>query len=313
MRQILALSTALLLLCASERAVDGRAQETDRSPASFTVGALRRDSVVIPFAMFDGTRWSDRWPSPQRNQPIPINLSSVPARWWGPAGPRETWQAWTPSGATTIHVLQPDQVDVHCTSQIGLRTDYRPAELPPPWREQPYPKDGLAISPPHPIDSVDLLQSGAPELLPLGPPLKRAFDKAERETASAGHPFKAHVRESSPPEIEAAYAYGTNPRFYYIESVRTYRTLGGSDCVIGFGTGWFRRDGGSFTPLTMTVDALACDRYGATYMNPFGVITLGGKTYWLAQFSGWDHERFVVLELKPTEVVAVVNAWGGGC
>ena len=63
----------------------------------------------------------------------------------------------------------------------------------------------------------------------------------------------------------------------------------------------------------MTVDLLQCDKYGATYLYPFGAMTLAGKTYWLAQFSGWDHERFVVLEIKPNEVAAVVNAWGGGC
>lgn len=48
-------------------------------------------------------------------------------------------------------------------------------------------------------------------------------------------------------------------------------------------------------------------------MLPFGVMRMNGQTYWLAQYSGWDHERFVVVEIKPKQVEAVVNAWGGGC
>jgi hypothetical protein len=40
---------------------------------------------------------------------------------------------------------------------------------------------------------------------------------------------------------------------------------------------------------------------------------VAGRTYWFAQFSGWDDERFVVLEIKPKSVVPVVNAWEGGC
>ena len=48
-------------------------------------------------------------------------------------------------------------------------------------------------------------------------------------------------------------------------------------------------------------------------MLPLGVDAVGGKLYWLAQFSGWDHERYVVIEIKPKTVEAVVNAWGGSC
>ena len=302
------------ILCLSKAPAGVSAGSGDQRLTAFTVGALRRDGIIIPFAVFDGRHWLSRWPAPERDRSIPINLNSIPSRWWGPPGPRDTWQAWTDREPSVIHVRQPDEVDVHCTSQIGLRTDYRPAEPPPPWSEQPYPKDGLAVSPPQPIETIAILQPAAPELRPLGPVLKAAFDKAERQTASNDHfVFRQQVRESQPPEIEAAYAYGTLPRAVYIESSRTYRALGGESCVIAFGTGWFARKGDAFTPLAMTVDLLQCDKYGATYLYPFGAMTLAGKTYWLAQFSGWDHERFVVLEIKPNEVVAVVNAWGGGC
>ena len=42
---------------------------------SFTVGALRRDGVVIPFAAYDGKRWVSRWP-PCRSRAWPTWRSS---------------------------------------------------------------------------------------------------------------------------------------------------------------------------------------------------------------------------------------------
>jgi len=285
----------------------------DPSAAAFTVGVLRRDSLLIPFAAFDGRRWSAPWPLPTLDRAIPINLTSVPKGWWGKAGLRDTWQARIAGATQTLQVTQPDVVNVHCTRQIALRTDYRPAEPPPPPTVQPYPKDGLAVSPPQPVAPIAILPAGATELLPVWPTMRDAFNKAERDTASRFHdPMSEQARERIDPQIEAAYAYGDNPRIYYIESSRTYRTLGSESCAIAFGTGWIVKTG-DYRPQATTVDLLPCDRYGATYMLPFGVMPLHGNLYWFAQFSGWDHERFVVVEVKAQEVEAVVNVWGGGC
>lgn len=302
MRVVLALALAIA------------AAGADPRPAAFVVGALRRDGVVIPFATFDGRRWSNRWPAPELNPTIPITVDSVPSRWWGPAGPRATWQAWTEGRTRDVHVTQLEAVDVQCTRQVGLHTDYRGDAPPPESGAQPYPKDGLAVSPPQRIERIAVLAPLAPELQPMTPTLRDAFNKAERDTASRfGSEFNRDFRERADPEIEAAYAFGAEPRVYYVESARAYRQMSGQTCAIAFGTGWFARGGGRFAPLAMTVDLLPCSKYGATYMYPFGAMTLGGRTYWLAQFSGWDHERFVVIEATATAVTAVVNTWGGGC
>jgi hypothetical protein len=281
---------------------------------AFIVGALRRDGIIVPFAAYDGKRWSAPWPLPEQDRAIPINVTSVPKHWWGAAGVRDTFQAWVDGAEQTVLVIQPDVARVHCPRQVGLRSDYRPVRPPPPPDEQPYPKDGLAVSPPRPVERIAVLQGGAVELLPLWPTLRDAFNKAERDTASRFiDPMSQPARERNDPEIEFAYAYGTDPRVYYVEASRTYRSFGAEHCTVAFGTGWVVERGGSYKTLAMTVDLVPCDRYGATFMLPFGVMTLRDHTYWLAQFSGWDHERFVVVDVKPKDVEAVVNVWGGGC
>ncbi len=282
----------------------------------FAVGILRRDGIVVPFATYDGSRWSAHWPKPAMELTVPIDLRSVPAGWWGPTGSLAAWEAWVGADAPqAIHAGQPDWIDVHCVRQIGLRTDYRAGEFPPPPGEQPYPKDGLVVSPPQPIERIQAVPPATAELAAAGPVLLDAFNHAERRTAGKfAHPVKAAARERIAPTVESVYAHGGEPRVYYVESLREYKKTDTNECaLVSFGTGWFVRENGMFRSLSMVVDALNCDRHGASYMMPLGVVRPGTRVFWLAQFSGWDHERYVVIEPKARAVDAVVSVWGGGC
>jgi hypothetical protein len=241
----------------------------------------------------------------------------VPKRWWGGGEPLARWQVAVAGGARSVTVVQPDWVSMPCTRYIGLRTDYQPATPAPPERVQPYPKDGLAVSPPYAVDRIDILAAESPELRALAPAVRAAFNEAERTIEDRfGHPIARRSREGLAPDLEAVYAYGDNPRTYYVEATRTYRQLGqrAGDCTaVGSGTGWFARDADGIRSLTMVVDLLNCDRRSASYMLPLGVLRTDGHLYWLGQFSGWDHERYVVLELKKKSVDLVLNRWASGC
>jgi hypothetical protein len=282
----------------------------------FAAGVLRRDGVVIPFAVFDGKSWSARWPKPALDLVVPISLTSVPEKWWGATGPLDTWYAIVGGAAPRpIKVVQPDWVDVQCVRQIGLHTDYRSDQLPPPPHEQPYPKDGLAIAPSRPVEPIAIVPPGGLEAGPLVAELKDAFNRAERQPAGKiDHPVDRERREQIDPKIEALYSHGTEPRVYYVEATREYLAFESHDCTImSFGTGWFVRENGKFRSLAMAVDVLGCSRQGASYMLPFGVVRTGTRLFWLVQFSGWDRERYAVIEPKIKSVDAVVNVWGGGC
>ena len=284
---------------------------------AFSAGVLRRDGVIVPFAVFDGKRWISRWPRPDVDAPVPITTRDVPAAWWGPTGALDSWQAWTAAGAMTLHVVQPDWVDVHCERQIGLRANYAaPVPAPPPI-EQPYPKDGLAVSPPQPVERIAVVPITSDEARALIPAVHEALNKAERQIESDyDHPVKRRAREGRAPDIEAVYAVGEHPRVYYVEATRRYRLLGQAidNCAgIAFGTGWFSRDGEDVRSLETAVDLLRCDRRGANYMLPLGAMRIADRLYWLAQFAGFDHERYVVVEIKPKTVAAVLSVWGGSC
>jgi hypothetical protein len=287
----------------------------DREGA-FAVGVLRADGILIPFATFDGRSWSARWPKPSEELTIPVTVSAVPSGWWGPTGPLDAWQAWI--GGTrprALKVVQPDWVGAHCVRQIGLRTDYRPDQPPPPPDVQPYPKDGLAIAPPRPIEAVRKLTADSDEAKALAAELLAAFNLAERITAKRfSHPVDEAVRERAAPTVEAIYAHGGDPSVYYVEAARAYQVQATRECLVtAFGTGWFVREHGAVRSLAMAVDALDCDRRGASYMLPLGVLRVGTRVFWLVQFSGFDQERYVVIEPRAAKVDAVASVWGGGC
>ncbi len=282
----------------------------------FGVAVLRRDGILVPFAAFNGKRWVDNWPLPHVDLSVPISLRDLPSSWWGPTGMLESWQAWVAPQPQSLHVVQPDWINVHCTRQVGLRTNYA-APAPPPRTVQPYPKDGLAVSPPQPVETIAVITAESEDMRQLIPAVHEAFNKAERQIEDrVHHPVQRRAREGRLPDIEAVYAAGDHPRIYYVEAARRYRVLGqGPDeCeAMAFGTGWFARDGAELRSLETAVDLLNCDRRGASYMLPLGVMTIAGTRYWLAQFSGWAHERYVVVEVKPKSVKAVINVWGGSC
>ena len=284
---------------------------------TFGVGALRRDGIIVPFATFDGKRWGNAWPLPALELTVPINLRGIPSKWWGPTPALDTWQAWTAGEPRSIRVVQPDWVNAYCVRQIALRSDYVAAVAAPPRTEQPYPKDGLAVSPPQPVERIAVVSAESDEARALIPAVHAAFNAAERHVENLyGHPMSRRAREGRSLDIEAVYAVSDHPRIYYVEAARRYRALGqtAADCAaVGFGTGWFAREGEQVRSLETAVDVLACNRAGASYMLPFGAMRVAGKLYWLAQFSGWDHERYVVVDVESTTVKAVLSVWGGSC
>jgi hypothetical protein len=285
---------------------------------AFTVAVMRRDGIVIPFAAHDGRRWSSSWPPPRFDLQIPVALDGVPKSWWGPARAAADWQVWpavTAAAPRTAHVTQPDWIDAHCVRQVGLKTDYRSDRPVPPLTEQPYPKDGLAVAPPQPLLPIEIVPPGIAARILAAAGFADRFNKAERVTALGfGHPINQRARESAEPLVEAVYAFGDNPRAYYVEASRSYRKVADGGCtIIAFATGWLIESGGRTRWGDVAVDLLPCSKYGATYMLPFGAMRIGARTYWLAQYSGWDHERYVIVELKKDRVDAAVNVWGGGC
>ena len=323
-------SLSVLALAGAAIAAAGL-RAADVSGDKLAVGVLRRDGIAIPFATFDGKRWRKDWPEPRQTLDVPAALSSVPSRWWGPFKPIETWQAWIASEpARTLQVRQPDWYDAHCVHQVGLRTDYRSTQPPPDPKAQPYPKDGLVVSPPQAlgaIDRIDIVPTGVPMPAVVVDAFNEAEHKAIRRFEDRGkHPAKEAQRGAVPLKVEAVYATGNAAatRVYYFEVSKQYDSADrfnddarlGRCALVSYGAGWFTRDGnGPLKPLGFDVAVVPCHRETIRYMFPLGAIRIAGRLFWIAQWSGWDYEEYTIVEIKPekdrTEVA--LRVWGGGC
>lgn len=290
-------------------------------PAShaFTIGVLRRDAIVVPIATYDGKNWKGNWPYPASDVDVPVSLASVPRRWWGPTGPLVSWQISSGSTSQTVHVRQPDWLQTYCQKQVGLRTDYQPREWPPGPDAKPYPKDGLAVSPPVKVEPIERIAPGSPEEQALGEGVRAAFNARELDGVARAQQQGADVApgrkdlEALPVTIEAAYAFGGSHRVYWAEATREYKKKNGTCGAVLFGSGWFLIDGEQLAFISFQVDVVPCSRQGLTYMLPLGVLTLPRGVYWIAQWSGWDHEEYAVVEVGAKAVTPVLRIWGGGC
>src|SRR5262249_19170454 len=152
------------------------------APDAFSLAIMRRDGAVIPFATFDGRAWRNDWPPATTNLTVPINVGSVPKAWWGPIGPHDAWDLWRDGSSAPVRVTQPDWVTVHCAHRIALRTDYHvDASVTPAETEQPYPKDGLAVYPPHAVEPIEVVAADADAAKAILPVVLDAFNRAERE------------------------------------------------------------------------------------------------------------------------------------
>lgn len=288
---------------------------------AFVVGVLRADGIVIPFAAHDGKGWRPVWIEPQPDVDVPINIASVPKGWWGPIAPADTWQAWLVGGGAprSLHVRQPDLVMAGCQRQIGLRTDYRSADALAPITEHPYPKDGLAVSPPRPVEPIETVPKTAPEWKDFAGIVTEAINKQERVLANDrdfDHPVSEKKREAITPAIEAIYAYGTEPRVYAVEAAREYWTGPGPQATckaLAFGRVWLWRDRSGLKPITTQVDIERCDREDTSFMLPLGVLHVGGVMVWAVQFAGWDEERYDIITVTKNGALVKTGRFGGYC
>jgi hypothetical protein len=286
----------------------------------FLVGVLRADGIIVPFASFDGKEWRDAWATPEQDVDVPVNIASVPKAWWGPIAPTDTWEAWLTSGGAprSLHVKQPDIVPANCLRQIGLRTEYRSTEKLAPFSDHPYPKDGLVVSPPQPMEAIETVPKSAPEWKELLPVVTDAFNREERRMAGqldADYPGPQKRREASAPIIESIYAYGRTPRIYAVEASREYPMLKapGVCLALAFARVWLLRDETGVKPIATTVALERCDREDNLFMLPLGVMRAGSGLVWVAQLAGWDEERYVVIEITPLTLKTLVRRFGGWC
>ena len=277
-------------------------------PAAFAIGALRRDGIVSPFAVFDGKHWSVPWPADLPIRERSLSPGRIPYLWWGKTGPLTEMAAWIDGvNRGIVHLTRPVPLRVMCEWRIGLVSDYHSGEPAVPPYVQPYPKDGLAVSGTQRVDTIETLSATSPEWSQTAGFIKEEFDKAEQAAARLytqwKNPIPPSVRQSTPVEIEAMYRAPMDREgwvAYYVEGIKSYPPGPGDDnCgLVASAGGWMIVGPDGKRSIKLHGDLTYCDRRGVTYMLPLGLIKTAGKSYWAFQMSGNGREGYMVV--RPT-------------
>ena len=310
----------------SGAAADRQGASSTPGPERGMLAILRRDGLLLPFAAFKGNGWSTPWPTGAQGRELPIDLGSIPESWWGGRAPN-SWSLYSPDGESRpIRVTAPAVYRSGCTTRLGLRTDYRPSELPPPPGTDPYPKDGLAVTEGMEVIPIPRISTVAPAAADLIKLIGRAFDEAEEKTLRLirnregwRHPFTPEERRVQPVKLEAWYRAPMDQPGWsvsYIEASRSYppRAEDGGCGLDTYFTGWIHHNDRDPGKLRFEIQARVtyCDRAGVLYMLPLGIVHVQNRMYWVFQSSGWDEEWYRVARISPLRIEFVAEFYGGG-
>jgi hypothetical protein len=289
----------------------------------FSVAVLRRDGLVIPFAVFDNG-WKTPWPAGFPSE-MPISLTDVPERWWGVDEPFERMDLWrdgkragdvTITGVTVTRAMM-------CQPRVVLRSNYKPtAEVPPPF-ERPHPKDGLLVGGGVPVQRIESVLRGAPDwnrtLVTITPEFNRSETRAAGGFSSWRHPLPADDRRLVPITIESLYrAPSEAPEWtsYFVEAVRQY-PAGRRDkdnCgPLTYVYGWVMLGPDERSWVRLTAQIAYCDRFGVRYMLPFGTVTAKNRIYWIFQFAGAESEWYEITRPQPGRIESAASFHAGSC
>jgi hypothetical protein len=297
------------------------AAASDERPR-FTLGVLRQDGLLVPFAAYDGRSWNTPWPGEAQALAMPISVKDVPRDWWGAAGPDAAWTAWFPDGRSRpLALAAPIRVPVFCSLRLALRTNYMGAPKRP--GDPTAPKDALAIggtAPPlAPIQRVSVNTPDAQDVTAL---ITDKFNRAERHAAKSferwSHPYGAAEREKLPIRLESYYRAPMSQAGWtaaYVEAIREFpaarRDRGCG--LITYVFGWVLRGPGKEPDIDLGGRVTYCDRNDVPFLMPFGRLEVGGDSYWVYQLSSWRDEYYSVVRTRPGDTHQVAGYSGGFC
>lgn len=294
-----------------------------QASGSLVLAVLRRDGVVVPFAAFNGQRWSRRWPDRPPLE-LPISLDDVPGAWWGADPAPRRMQHWNDGVRVGEVTLQgPVLTSLMCQPRLALRSNYTPTAPVPPRFVLPYPKDGLLVSGDAAVETIAVVEPATAEARTVLALIEGEFNKQENIAAGRftawRHPVKPDLRKRVPITVEAIYrAAADDPGWtsYFVETIRQFPPGEGDRDNCGLATfvsGWVMVGPEGRKRVQLAAAITYCDRKDVGYMLPFGLVRANAKTYWVFQRSGFEGEAYHVVRPGSRGVDTEVIYTAGIC
>jgi len=286
----------------------------------FTVGILRQDGILIPFAAFDGTTWTNAWPSAMDFRPplAPDGLADIPRSWWGREGPVTEWELIRPNGIRQwIRVTGVAPFQTHCLANVGLTTDFQGDVVVPP-HTSPVPSAGLTTTRPGLLEAVEEVPIGAAEFQVVSALLPEVFAGLEKPAwSTVPKAWRPALLGSLPaPVLRALYRSSIGDglerfSFYATRTVPTFTSPGsGIFEPMTVINGWLARSRRSALAVEHATAIVDSDDFkNSRILKPLAQVEIGGRHLWFGTSHGYEWETYVVVDRDKL----VLQANAGGC
>jgi hypothetical protein len=282
---------ARCLVAAAWLAIALRPPVEAQSPQPLTVGLLRTDGVVIPFA-----RWSSNvWTTLPQHSPVDRHALGV-----------DRWHLGTANGfrsataGSVITLLEDSGYD-----SWGQLTDFSPRRI--DGGGYPVPRVGVVLSRPErlvhlrPVEHRDAIGARLRSLI------RAELDRQDSATVQRympGNTLSGAERTRLPIEIvklDAARDRVRGERVYFYVAERQY-----PGCESGQLQGFAVETSGVVRLVSPRFALGDCDGKGRTRMTVHAILPLDEVVYVIGEVAGWEGVTRVLLELTPSGVRQLV-------
>ncbi|MCP9496453.1 MAG: hypothetical protein MSG64_18580 [Pyrinomonadaceae bacterium MAG19_C2-C3] len=300
--------------------------------ASFMIGVVRADGMIIPFAEYARGAWSNPWTEAKPDyqvgsEVVPKSLGMAKA-WFERKGktPRQWYFRAAGDEAVLLTASKIAKVENHSQDNWALESD-----LPKQANESGHHRNlGIALSGKEKFDTFIEIKADSKEAENFADQLKPLYESAERlEIARSDRGYTHGVEivtdaERAKVKLEIQSLYRSRIAFdgrelYSFGVKKSYaRPPASSDAgcadVAEF-QGWaFRGRDGELSLLDgeLAFNLTDCDgKTAGRSVTPFGTIRLDNQTFLIVEEHGWEDESYTILELKDSAILRTLETHGG--
>jgi hypothetical protein len=268
------------------------------SPDFITVGFLREDSVIIPFARFDGKQWRHGWryPDGAGQSIVAPRLNRVPRAWWAGGNPVVEWELTKSSGERQqLRVIDSVTYETNYGTNVGLKSNYvTPLTADASQYASPlWEFAGVVASHPGVLRPVQEISRGDPEFELIRQLLPRMFSSVEAKVWSKD---AAWVRaQTAAPELIAAHGalLPDGRRLIAFRARHQVTALG-----VTFLRSWVsRRDRSTFDTLRLAANQSDGDGKGEANLNPLAWLQIGDRVFWICSEFFYEGSGAAIIEV----------------
>jgi hypothetical protein len=324
--QIVVSGVALMLGAGAARPQRGTMPgATTGNPASgqtVSVGLLREDAVLVPFARFNGSTWRRAWPEPDQMAESEVpTLTNVPSRWWAGGSPVLQWELVKPTGARqAIRVSGTTWYECDYGENVGLATNY---VTPLRFEASAFPQErrvlaGSVATRAGLLTPIRGVLTKSPEAAAIRALLPRLFARIEPEVWKSENVAEKSGLSKPPNEsASAAYRLVSAHTGMMPDGRRLYMFMASHAVSADYYTsmiGWLSRRGDAGLVVVKTeVHVTDGDGKGDVGFYPQVSLTLGGRVFWMAAVCGYESGGYVLTEVGTVTPQKRAEMNTGGC